>query len=160
MSSRIFSTRNTTRTYLLVNMITTLILDGLIFWWLLKRAKELYATYWYRDEAGTLITLAIMVVVLCLINLIRYGTIGGTYLDIYEGRIRGTGMCGWQRQNFDLRREQVVSLTTSKGSLFNSSNPGMFLIVNTTAGNYKVLTSTECAYEIVAYFNNENVRQY
>lgn len=159
MSSRIFSTRNTTRTYLLVNMITTLILDGLIFWWLYDKAQAIYDSYWHRNQAGTLLYCAFLILIIALIQIIYHSIVSTTCVEVHAGGIRGTGMCKLQRQSFKLRWEQVVSLTTSTGSLLDSANPGMFVIVSTPAANYKIITSKKCAEEIMALYSGKDMQQ-
>lgn len=163
MRSRILSTRNTSKTYILFNTLFPIILYGFIIFWLLNKAQALSDSYWHRDKAGSLIYCAILFAIVALIQIIYHGIVGRTYLDVYEGRIRGTGMCKLQMQSFDLKWEQVVSLTTSTGSLLDSASPGMYLIVSTSAANYKVITTKDRAEEIAAYYNaywdNKNIQQ-
>ena len=77
-----------------------------------------------------------------------------TIAEVSNGTISGKGLQGISVKSFQLRFDQVSSITTSKGFLNIETGNGAYLIVNTTSGNYKVITSPKRANEIMELFNS------
>lgn len=153
----------TTRKTNLLYMITELLSDGIITVGLasffLIRAEELYASYWYRSEGETLQRVGFIVLFFGLLSICYHAMVSRTYVDIFGDHISGSGMQGIQCKSFELRFDQIVDLSVSKGFLNLESCGGAFLVINTAAGNYKIITTDARAKEIVGYYTSAVNRQ-
>ena len=89
-----------------------------------------------------------------VLGIVYHAMVSRTYADLYPNRIVGSGMQGIQTKSFNLRFDQIVGISVSQGFLNLEANPGAFLIVNTSAGDYKVITTKARANEMVEYYNN------
>lgn len=150
----VLTTRKTNIGYLILDLGGNIIVDGILAAFCFIRGEELYETYWYRSEGTALQNLGIVIFILAILSGIYHAMVARTYVDIFEDRIVGNGMQGIQCKSFILRYDQISDISVSKGFLNLESGSGTFLVINTPAGNYKIITSKARAEEIAAYFSN------
>lgn len=151
---QLFTTRKTTRAYLIINMIGDLLVNSLFASFCIIKGEELMSTYVYRSEGAALQKLSIFLIIYAALSLLYHLMVSRTYADVFEDRIVGTGMQGIQSKSFDLRFDQLNGISASKGFLNIESGSGVFLVINTPAGNYKVLTTEARAREIMDFVGN------
>lgn len=151
---QLFTTRKTSRAYLIINLIGDLVFNSLFASFCIMKGEELMSTYVYRSEGAALQKLSIFLIIYAGLSLLYHIMVFRTYADVFEDRIVGTGMQGIQSKSFDLRFDQLNGISTSKGFLSIESGSGVFLVINTPAGNYKILTTDARAKEIMEFFGN------
>lgn len=151
---QLFTTRKTSRTYLIINLFGDLLVNSLFASFCIIKGEELMSTYVYRSEGAALQKLSIFLIIYAALSLLYHVMVSRTYADIFENRIVGTGMQGIQSKSFDLRFDQLNGISTSKGFLNIESGSGVFLVINTPAGNYRVLTTEARAREITDFLGN------
>lgn len=154
MNQPIHTTKGTNKSYIAMNIVFDTLLYGYLGIWLINQARKLSGSFFLRSTASKLYVCAFVVLGFLFVLVIYHASVCATYLEIFEGRMAGSGLNGWQRQSFDLKMDQIVSLSSSTGFLGVQSSPGVFLIVSTSVGNYKVITTKERAAELVSYFAN------
>lgn len=118
------------------------------------RAGELIESYWYRSDGEKIQTLGFVFAVVGILSLMYHAMVIRTYADLHENRITGSGMQGIQTKSFNLRFDQIAGISISKGFLNLEAGGGVFLIINTSAGDYKIVTTNARANEIVEYYSN------
>lgn len=118
------------------------------------RASELIESYWYRSDGEKMQALGFAFMLVWFLSFIYHMMVIRTYADVHENRIAGSGLQGIQTKSFDLRFEQIAGISISKGFLNLEAGGGAFLIINTSAGEYKIITTLARANEIVEYYSN------
>lgn len=146
------STRKTQMGYLIPNLVVDILIDGGIAGFCFVQGAELYASFWYRSEGEAIQRVAGMFFLLGVLSALYHIMVSRTYVDFFEDRAVGVGMQGIQSKSFDLRYDQIVGISSSKGFLNLESGSGVFLVINTPAGNYKVITTTARGNEILEYY--------
>lgn len=154
----ISTTRKTSIGYLVGQMIGDGCFVGLSVFFFI-RAGELIESYWYRSQGATLRTAGIVCLLLGVLSACYHVMVSRTYADIFEDRISGSGMQGIQNKSFSLRFDQIVGVSVSKGFLNLEAGGGAFLIINTSAGDYKIITTAERANEIAEYYSRSAHRR-
>lgn len=149
----ILTTRKTNLVYLIPNLVVDILIDGGAAGFFFMRGMELYASYWYRSEGETLQKIATIFFLLGVLSGIYHVMVSRTYADVFEDRITGIGMQGVQCKSFELRFDQIVGISVSKGILNIESGGGVFLVINTSAGSYKIITTEARAKEILKYYS-------
>lgn len=149
----ILTTRKTSALYLRVQMVIDSVFIGFAVLFLLRGA-ELIDSFWYREEGEKLQMVGYACFVAWFLAVSYHMMISRTYLDLFNGRISGMGMQGIQCKSFELRFDQIVGLSVSKGFLGLESGAGSFVIVNTIAGEYKIITTNARANEIMECYSN------
>lgn len=147
------TTRKTSTGYAISQLLGDLVLIG-IGGFALVRGADLIGSYWYRDEGRALQMLGYFFLFDAVLSALYHGIVSRTYMDIFEDRIIGSGMQGIQSKSFNLRFDQIVGISSSKGFLNIESAGGTFLVINTVAGNYKVITTEARAREVLDFFSN------
>ena len=117
------------------------------------RARDLIDSYWYRSEGEKLQTVGFLMMAIFFLSFLYHAMVSRTYADFFEDRITGSGMQGIQNKSFSIRLDQVVGISVSKGFLNMEAGGGAFLIINTAAGDYKIVTTTARANEIAEYYS-------
>lgn len=149
----IFTTKKTYMTYWIGQVLGDSLFVGLgVFCFI--RAGELIDSYWYRSDGEKMQALGFAFMLVWFLSTIYHMMVIRTYADVHENRITGSGMQGIQAKSFDLRFEQIAGISISKGFLNLEAGGGAFLIINTSAGEYKVITTQARANEIVEYYAN------
>ena len=148
----ISTTRKTSIGYLVGQMIGDGFFVGLSVFFFI-RAGELIDSYWYRSDGEKLQTVGFIFLIIGMLSMIYHAMVSRTYADLYEDRISGSGMQGIQNKSFSLRFNQIVDISISKGFLNLEAGGGAFLIINTSAGDYKIITTPARADEIVEYYS-------
>lgn len=151
---RVLTTKKTNLGYLIPNLVVDVLIDGGLAGFCYMRGAELYASYWYRNEGEALQKVAIMFFLLGLLSALYHVMIFRTFADVFTDRIAGTGMQGIQSKSFALRFDQISDISTSKGILNLETGACTFLVINTPAGNYKIITTEARANEIIEYYSN------
>lgn len=146
------TTKQTSRAYLIPNLVVDFLFFG-IAGYFFARSSDLYASYWYRSEGETLQKVGILVFLLAFLSALYHVMVARTYADVFADRIAGSGMQGISCKSFNLRFDQVTGISASKGILNLESGSGVFLVINTSAGNYKVITTDARAKEIIKYYS-------
>lgn len=149
----ILTTRKTSSPYLCVQMVIDSVFIALAVFFLIRGA-ELIDSFWYREEGEKLQMAGYAFFVAWFLAVSYHMMISRTYLDLFNGRISGMGMQGVQCKSFELRFDQIVGLSVSKGFLGLESGAGSFVIVNTIAGEYKIITTNARASEIMECYSN------
>lgn len=149
----VHTTRKTNISYLVGQMIG----DGFfvaisVFFFI--RAGELIDSYWYRSDGEKLQMAGFVFLMVGMLSMLYHAMVSRTYADVFENRISGSGMQGIQTKSFNLRFDQIAGISVSKGFLNLEAGGGAFLIINTSAGEYKVITTPAKANEIVEYYTN------
>ena len=150
----ILTTRKTNLSYLIPNLVVDFLIDGGLAGFFYMRGAELYASYWYRSEGEALQKLSAMFFLLAVLSAVYHIMVSRTYANVFEDRITGSGMQGIQCKSFDLRLDQIADLSTSKGILNLETGACVYLVINTPAGNYKIITTEARANEIIEYYSN------
>lgn len=117
------------------------------------RAGELIDSYWYRSDGEKLQTAGFIFLMVGMLSMLYHAMVSRTYADVFENRISGSGMQGIQTKSFNLRFDQIAGISVSKGFLNLEAGGGAFLIINTSAGDYKIITTPARANEIVEYYS-------
>lgn len=149
----VLTTRKTCKSYLVGQLIS----DGLfiaVAVLAFVQADKLIRSYWYKSEGQTLQTCGFLLLFLALMSAVYHIMVSRTYADLCENRISGSGMQKIQTKSFDLKFDQIVGISVSKGFLNIEAGNGAFLIINTSAGAYKVVTTAARAKEIAEYYSN------
>ena len=149
----VLTTRKTYMAYWVSQVLGDSLFIGLAVFCFI-RADELIDSFWYRSDGENVQTLGFFFAVVGILSLMYHAMVIRTYADLHENRITGSGMQGIQIKSFDLRFEQIAGISVSKGFLNLEAGGGAFLIVNTSAGEYKVITTPARANEIVEYYSN------
>lgn len=63
-------------------------------------------------------------------------------------------MQGIQSKTFALRYEQILDISSSRGFLNLESGSGVFLVINTPAGSYKIITNKAKEKEILEFYDS------
>lgn len=150
----ILSTRRTNLGYLIPNLVVDILIDGGLAGFFFVRGAELYSSYWYRSEGEALQKVATMFFLLGALSAIYHVMVSRTFADVFTDHIAGTGMQGIQCKSFALRFDQISGISTSKGILNIETGACSFLVINTSAGNYKIITTEARANEIMEYYSN------
>ena len=89
------------------------------------------------------------------LSALYHAMVSSAYVDIYADRIEGKGMQKVAMQSINLRFDQITDISTSRGFM-NLEATGMneFLVINTSAGSYKIITTSARAKEIVDFCKN------
>ena len=149
----ILTTKKTYMTYWIGQVLGDSLFVGLgVFCFI--RAGELIDSYWYRSDGEKMQALGFAFMLVWFLSTIYHMMVIRTYADVHENRISGSGMQGIQTKSFDLRFEQIAGISISKGFLNLEAGGGAFLIINTAAGEYKIITTQARANEIVEYYAN------
>ena len=149
----ILTTKKTYMTYWIGQVLGDNLFVGLAVFCFI-RAGELIDSYWYRSDGEKMQALGFVFMLVWFLSFIYHMMVIRTYADVHENRITGSGMQGIQTKSFDLRFEQIAGISISKGFLNLEAGGGAFLIINTSAGEYKVITTPARANEIVEYYTN------
>ena len=150
----VLTTRKTNTGYVVAQILLG---DGLFFClalYFFARGNELMGSYWNRSDGEALLTGGYIFMLFAVLGIVYHAMVSRTYADLYPNRIVGSGMQGIQTKSFNLRFDQIVGISVSQGFLNLEANPGAFLIVNTSAGDYKIITTKARANEMVEYYNN------
>lgn len=94
---------------------------------------------------------------LALIDFLYHWMQFNTYADVYQDRIIGKGMQKIAQQSFDLRFDQIVDMSQSKGFLNLGSGNGVFLVINTAGGSYQIVTKPDRANEIMEFYRKKKL---
>ena len=127
--------------YLVPNLVTDILIYGVVAGIGFSRGAELYASFWYRSEGESLQRVAGLFLLIGMLSAIYHVMVSKTYVDFFEDRIVGAGMQGIQSKTFALRYEQILDISSSRGFLNLESGSGVFLVINTPAGSYKIITN-------------------
>lgn len=149
----VLTTRKTSKLYLVWELssdVVPLVFAVIMF----AQADKLVRSYWYKSEGQTLQTFGFLLIFFALMSAVYHVMVSRTYADIFENRISGSGMQRIQTKSFDLKFDQIVGISVSKGFLNIEAGNGAFLIINTSAGDYKVVTTAARAKEIAEYYSN------
>lgn len=151
MNNPILTTRKTSTGKFVANLFG----DGIgvaIAIWCFKQVDKL-ERYWKFSEAKAIEKLAIVMLMLSAVEFLYHLMLFSTYADVYEDRIAGKGIEKFVVQStFDLRFDQIVSISQNKGFLNTKSDKNAFLMINTAAGSYKISTTAERANEIMEFY--------
>ena len=150
MHNPILTTRKTSTGKLISDLISAGIGIAVAFW-LFKQIHKLESR-WMFSEANTIEKLASVILVITLIDFLYHLMQFKTYADVYQERIVGKGIQKIALQSFDLRFDQIVDISRSKGFLNIESGNSVFLMVNTAGGSYKIVTKPDRANEIVEFY--------
>lgn len=150
----VLTTRKTNKRYLIPNLISDILFDVGLAVFLYMRGSKLYESYWYRSEGEVLQRIAAAFFLLGLLSALYHTMISRTYADVFMDRIVGSGMQGIQTKSFILRFNQISGISTSKGILNIETGACVFLVINTSSGNYKVITTEERANSIIEHYLN------
>lgn len=153
-SRLLFTTRKTSLGYLIINLIGDFLVNSLLLSFCIIKGEELMSTYVYRSEGRALQNFGFFLIIYAGLSALYHSTVYRTSVDVFEDRIVGTGMQGIQSKSFDLRFDQLNGVSVSKGFLSIESGSGVFLVINTPAGNYKILTKEARAREIMDFLAN------
>lgn len=151
----ILTTRKTSKVYLISQLVGDILFGGGLSGYLLMRGVELCESFWYRSEGEKLISIGFVFFFLSALAACYHIIVSRTYADIYENRFSGSGMQGVQYKSFDLRSEKIEGVSISRGFLNLESSGGVFLVINTAAGNYKIITTEARAKEILNYYSGD-----
>lgn len=146
------TTRKTSAAYVIPQLLGDFILAGFAGFALVQGA-ELYDSYWYRSEGKSLQTLGYIFFFVAMLSALYHVMVSKTYVDFFEDRVSGSGMQGIQSKSFNLHFDQISGISTSKGFLNFEAAGGTFLVINTLAGNYKIITTEARANEIIEYYS-------
>lgn len=149
----IFTTRKTSKSYL-VWELTSDVVPAVFAVFMFEKADKLIRSYWYKNEGQTLQTVGFLLIFFAILSAIYHVMVSRTYADLFENRISGSGMQKIQAKSFDLKFDQIVGISVSKGFMNIEAGNGAFLIINTSAGDYKVVTTAARAKEIAEYYSN------
>lgn len=155
----ILTTRKTNKIYMITELLSDCIITAGLSSFILIRADELYASYWYRSEGEVLRRVGFILLFFGFLSMCYHVMVSRTYVDIFEDHISGSGMQGIQCKSFKLRFDKIADLSVSKGFLNLESCGGAFLVINTAAGAYKVITTDARAKEIMEYYSQVVNRQ-
>ena len=152
MEKNIITTKGTNGSYVTHQLITDLfyVIIGVFC----AQKVEPLRDNWQFSAANTVMTASIICFFLAFLSVIYHVMVATTIAEVSNGTISGKGLQGISVKSFQLRFDQVSSITTSKGFLNIETGNGAYLIVNTTSGNYKVITSPNRANEIMELFNS------
>lgn len=134
-------------------LVADILFGGGLACFLFVRGIELMESFWYRSDGQTLITIGFIVVFYEMLSAFYHVMVSRTYANVFENRLSGIGMQGIQSKSFHLRSEQIAGVSISKGFLNIESGDSVFLVINTAAGNYKIITSAARAKEILDYYS-------
>lgn len=148
----ISTTRKTSKKYLIGKLIEDACYVGISIF-LFIRADKLIDSYWYRSDGENVLKAGFILLFIGALSLIYHAMVSTTYVDLFEDRIVGTGMQKIQIKSFSLRFDQICGISVSKGFLNVESGSGVFLVINTLAGDYKVITTAKYANEIAEYYS-------
>lgn len=148
------TTRKTQMGYLVPNLVTDILLYGVIAGIGFSKGAELYASFWYRSEGESLQRAAGLFLLIGMLSAIYHVMVSKTYVDFFEDRIVGAGMQGIQSKTFALRYEQILDISSSRGFLNLESGSGVFLVINTPAGSYKIITNKAKEKEILEFYDS------
>lgn len=153
-----FTTQKTNAAYLGGQLISDIFFLGLSVFFFI-RGNKLIDSYWHRSDGEAVLQLAGAIFLVGFLSLIYHIMVSRTYADCFDNRITGSGMQGIQTKSFSLRIDQIVGVSVSHGFL-NLEAPGKaaFVIINTIAGTYKVITTNERANEIAEYYSRMTLR--
>ena len=149
----IHTTRKTNIGYFVAQMLGDFFSLGISFF-IVIRGGELIDSFWYRNDGEKLQSVGYALAIFAILSLVYHVMVSRTYADIFENRISGSGMQGIQTKSFNLRFDQIIGISVSKGFLNLEAGGGAFLIINTSAGEYKIITTPARANEIVEYYTN------
>ncbi len=146
------TTKKTNTGYLVSNMLGDGLFLGLaVFFYM--RGTDLVDSYWYRKDGEAVLTLALALAMCGFLSLLYHVMVSRAYADVFTDRIVGMGMQGIQCKSFDLRWNQITGISISKGFLNIESGGGVFLIINTSAGNYKIITTEVRAKKVTEIYS-------
>lgn len=155
MQSKILTTKNSNKVYLVSQIISDILYVALgIF--CMQRVESL-RDHWQFKAAESMSTFATLLFIFAFISIIYHLMVASTIAEMRNNKITGKGLQAITLKSFDLRFDQISGISTSKGILNLETGKCVYLIVNTTSGNYKVIASPEQAEEMIAYFNNLKV---
>lgn len=152
MERKILTTRKTNIGYLVGQLLGDAVLVALGVFSMNKAAT--LRDYWRFSDAETMSTVAVICFIFAFLSFVYHIMVSSTYIDVQSDRITGKGMQKISLKSINLSMEKITDLSISKGFLNVESGSGVFLVINTTAGSYKVVTNEARAKEIVEYYNN------
>lgn len=150
----VLTTLGTNKAYVIFHSCST-VLCILLAIYVINYGSELYASFWYRDEGTALVGMGWMFILLNIIEFVYHLFVSQTYCDVFPDRIKGEGMQTFQHKSFNLQYQNVTSICMSGGFLGMAAAPGVYLVVSTPTGSYKVLTSKACAETILEYYTSQ-----
>lgn len=152
MRKPVFTTQKTNIGYLVSSLMSDIIfvVIGIVC---SQKAADLRA-YWRFDEAESMGLLSTMCFIVALLSFVYHIMVSATCADIYSNGIIGKGLQGITLKNFKLRLENITNISSSKGFLNMESGSGVFLMIDTDHGSYKVITTADCAGKITNYWNS------
>lgn len=150
----IYSTRKTNKRYVISNILVQLVAVLLVEGWLMSRIEE-YSEYYifYRDTVDSLTKLCVILAIVFIVELAYHCIVLATHLDVYDDHVEGSGLVGLRNQTFKFKMDQITSISTTGGFLNIQASPGLFVVITTTSGSQKILTSKDRANAILAYWN-------
>ena len=152
MNQPVLSSRSTSGANLLSGFLS-LGIDFVVFFWLGSLADKMEES-WKFSEAEDTRTMAIILLGVGLVYFVYNVMQSKTYADVYPDRICGKGLQNFMLKEYDLRFDQIVEISQSKGFLNCGTGSGVYLVVTTMGGKYNILTKPACAKEIMEYFQS------
>ena len=151
MENPIITTRKTGMLYL-ANQIPNDIAFLVIGIFCLSRVEPLRYN-WEFSAADTMNTIAILCFFLAFLSFTYHIMVYKTVADVYSDKIVGKGLQKLAVKSFDLRYDQITEITTSKGLLNIETGACVFVVINTTGSEYKIITTPDRAKEIMEHYN-------
>lgn len=154
----IATTRKTSNIYLVPNLVTDVLVNIILAYALFVYGDKLSASFWpsYRQMGALLTGFGYIQLIEMIVSMCYHTVVSRAYLDIFEDHISGLGLQGIQCKQFNLRLDQITGIDATRGFLNIESGSGIFLLVHTRTGNYKIITTQEKANEILEH--NFNAR--
>lgn len=163
MNHTIFTTRNTSKGRFVQNMIGVAISTIFLYWCAMRMAKtaDELERLWRFSEAESVGTSAIMLIVVATVSAVLetlYHMMHfKSHADVYQDRIVGKGIQKIALQDFDLRLDQIVDISQTKGFLNVGKDKNTFLVINTASGGYKISTTVDCASQIMEFYRKNKL---
>ena len=152
----LFTTRNTGKGYLIPRLLSDILGNSILAVSCFVKGAELYSTYWYRSKGNALHVLGVLLVASGILSAVYHIMVYRTYADVFADRIVGSGMQGIQCKEFILRIDQINDISISRGFLnieAGGGKYGVFLVINSVAGKYRIMTTEARAREILEQFS-------
>lgn len=152
MKSPITTTQKTSSRYLISQLLGDSIfaIIGIFF---LSRVDTL-RSQWRFDLVESAQVTAIVFFIVAFLSAIYHVMVSKTYVNVYADMIEGKGMQKVAMQSINLRFDQITGISTSRGFMnLEATGLNEFLVINTAAGNYKIITTSERTKEIIEFFN-------
>ncbi|MBQ2887946.1 MAG: hypothetical protein IJE29_03365 [Firmicutes bacterium] len=109
---------------------------------------------WEFSAANNMGTAAELCFIVACLSFTYHVMVSQTVAEVYSDKIVGKGMQKLSVKSFDLRYDQITEISTSKGLLNVETGSCVFLVINTSGNEYKIITTPDRAKEIMEHYND------